>query len=155
MIDYVEFMRKLIGNETLITVGCGAIIEDNEGRILLQQRADGGVWGIPGGLMEIGETFEETVKREVYEETNLTIDELQLFGIYSGKNAFAIYPNGDKVFSLQIVFFARTSAGCLQGNRESTALTFFSKNNLPQNINPHQAPFIQDWADETKRPVIK
>jgi 8-oxo-dGTP pyrophosphatase MutT (NUDIX family) len=155
MNDYVKTIRKLIGSKTLLTVGCGAFIEDNEGRILLQRRVDGGIWGIPGGLMEIGETFEESVKREVYEETNLHIDNLQLFGIYSGENAFATYPNGDKVFSIQIIFSAKTFNGNLQGNSESIELTFFSRDELPQNLNQHQAPFILDWAEEKEIPIVK
>ncbi|MBA2871583.1 ADP-ribose pyrophosphatase YjhB (NUDIX family) [Anoxybacillus calidus] len=45
--------------------------------------------------MEIGETFEETAKREVLEETGLQVKEIQLFGIYSGETCFVTYPNGD------------------------------------------------------------
>ncbi|MCA1055277.1 NUDIX hydrolase [Rossellomorea aquimaris] len=155
MNDYVNTMRRLIGNKTLLTVGCGAIIEDAEGRILLQRRADGGKWGIPGGLMEIGETFEESAIREVFEETNFSINQLQLFGLYSGKNAFATYPNGDQVFSLQIIFFTRNFNGILNRNQESIELDFFSREELPQQINPHQAPFILDWAGNAKLPIIK
>ncbi|MGE6515924.1 NUDIX domain-containing protein [Lysinibacillus sphaericus] len=70
MNDYIKTMRQMIGHETLLTIGCGAIIEDDIGRILLQKRTDNNIWGIPGGILEIGETFEETVKREVFEETN-------------------------------------------------------------------------------------
>jgi ADP-ribose pyrophosphatase YjhB (NUDIX family) len=116
---------------------------------------DGGVWGIPGGLMEIGETFEESVKREVYEETNLHVGNLQLFGLYSGKNAFAAYPNGDKVFSIQIIFSAKIFNGILQGNSESIDLTFFSRDELPQKLNQHQAPFILDWAEGKELPIVK
>jgi ADP-ribose pyrophosphatase YjhB (NUDIX family) len=100
-------MRKLIGHETLLTVGCGAIIVDQYGRILLQRRTDLDIWGIPGGILELGETFEETVRREVLEETNITIKSVNLFGIYSGKKGFAQYGNGDKVFSVQIIFFVK------------------------------------------------
>ena len=108
MNDYIQTMRAIIGNETLITIGCGAIIEDAEGRILLQKRMNNDTWGIPGGIMEIGETFVETVKREVFEETNLILDELSLFGLYSGKSGFASYPNGDKVYSVQIIFITNS-----------------------------------------------
>lgn len=62
--NYIAEMRKSIGNETLLTVGCGIIIEDNE-QILLQHRTDEDNWCIPGGIMEIGETFEETAKRNL------------------------------------------------------------------------------------------
>lgn len=153
MNDYITTMRKLIGHETLLTVGCGAIMEDDFGRILLQQKRD--IWGLPGGLLEIGETFEEAVRREVFEETNLVINQLKLFGIYSGKNGFAQYTNGDKVFSVQIIFHVTNFAGTLQGNEESTQLQFRYKNEIPDNLNPHQAPFILDWLHGRIPPVIK
>ena len=155
MTDYVRTMRQLIGNETLLTFGCGAIIEDDTEKILLQRRMDGGVWGIPGGLIEIGETLEESVKREVYEETNLSISGLELFGLYSGEKGLTTYPNGDKVFSIQIIFSVYRYRGVLEKNNESIELTFFSRDELPINLNPHQAPFIIDWAEKRKRPIVK
>jgi ADP-ribose pyrophosphatase YjhB (NUDIX family) len=155
MNDYIKVMRKLIGHETLLTVGCGAIIVDQYGRILLQRRTDLDIWGIPGGILELGETFEETVRREVLEETNITIKSVNLFGIYSGKKGFAQYGNGDKVFSVQIIFFVEDYEGNLQANNESQEIVFLHKDEIPNNINPHQAPFILDWIQGVNLPVIK
>jgi ADP-ribose pyrophosphatase YjhB (NUDIX family) len=155
MNDYIKTMREMIGHETLITVGCGAIIEDKLGRILLQKRTDYDIWGIPGGILEIGETFEETVKREVHEETNLTLNQIELFGIYSGKNGHAKYANGDKVFSVQIIFRATEFKGIMKANNESKELCFLHKNEIPKNLNRHQSPFILDWVNDVTIPVIK
>ena len=85
-------------------------------------------WGIPGGILEMGETFEETVKN------------LELFGIYSGKNGFAQYSNGDKVFSVQMIFPTTESQGVLKTNDESRELCLLSTDELPKiltNTNPH------------------
>lgn len=153
--DYIKTMRKMIGHETLLTVGCGAIIENRLGQILLQKRTDGDLWGIPGGIMEIGETFIETVKREVFEETHLTINHLELFGLYSGANGFARYENGDKVFSVQIIFRVTDYSGNIQSDYESHDIKFFHSNNLPDSLNPHQSPFIFDWANGASIPIIK
>lgn len=101
--SYIETMRQLIGNEMLITVGCGVILEQDN-QILLQHRTDRDVWGIPGGILEPGESFLEAAVRETFEETGLIVEHLDLFGIYSGKEGFALYPNGDQVFSVQIIF---------------------------------------------------
>ena len=152
--DYISTMRKLIGHETLLTVGCGAILEDESGRILLQQKHNR-IWGIPGGLLELGETFAETLKREVLEETSLTVLRWQLFGVYSGKNGFAQYANGDKVFSVQLIFRVTDYEGVLQTNEESTRQQFFAKNELPHSLNPHQAPFILDWVNGVTPPIVR
>jgi 8-oxo-dGTP pyrophosphatase MutT (NUDIX family) len=137
MNDYVKTMRKLIGNETLITIGCGAIIEDERGRILLQHRKDKNNWGIPGGIMEIGETVVETVTREVYEETGLDISDLELYGIYSGKRGIVEYKNGDRVYSVQIILRTTHYEGELkQEANESYEHRFFFRDQLPYPIEP-------------------
>jgi len=63
----------------------GAIIE-KDGRILLIKRNHEpfkGYWCIPGGHIDFGETPEEAIKREVNEETGLTVKKLKFFDYYS------------------------------------------------------------------------
>lgn len=152
--SYIHTMRKLIGNEMLMTVGCGIIIEKGN-QILLQHRKDRDVWGIPGGVMEPGETFLETAMRETFEETGLVAEQLQLFGLYSGEEGFSEYQNGDKIFSVQIVFHSNSFCGELIHNtEESHEHRFFSRNDLPH-LNSHQERFIQDWVNQVTLPVIK
>lgn len=67
-----------------IIVTAGAIILDQQNRILLQRRSDYGDWGLPGGGMDAGEPTEETMIRGVYEETGLEIKEYNLYTVYSG-----------------------------------------------------------------------
>ena len=146
-------LRKLIGHETLLTVGCGVIIEAKN-RILLQQRTDDS-WGIPGGLMELGETFEEAAKRETFEETGLIITNLELFGLYSGEKGYVHYMNNDKAFSVQIIFKTSNYTGKLiQQGIESKQHRFFLNTELPTNLNPRQKPFILDWKVNKKLPII-
>ena len=56
---------------THVKVGVGVIILDDSGRILLEKRRDNGMWGLPGGGIEPGESIYETALREVEEETGL------------------------------------------------------------------------------------
>ena len=61
-----------------MTIGCDTIIEQSN-------RIGQDIWGIPGGIMEPGEIFLETAVQETFEETGLIVDQLQLFGLYSGE----------------------------------------------------------------------
>jgi 8-oxo-dGTP pyrophosphatase MutT (NUDIX family) len=70
---YIEELRKLVGNRPVILTGAKVIVFNALGQILLQYRTDTKMWGLPGGLMELGESLEETALREVQEETGLTI----------------------------------------------------------------------------------
>lgn len=87
-----------------IVVTGGAIIKDDRGRILLQKRSDYGDWGLPGGGMEAGETIEETMIREVKEETGLQIKEYRLFSVYTGPRMEYQYPDGNKVVFVMFLF---------------------------------------------------
>lgn len=152
--NYIANLRKLVGHETIFTVGCGVIIE-KEDRILLQHRTDEDNWCIPGGVMEIGESFEQAAKRETYEETGLEVDQLTLFGIYSGNSCFVQYPNGDQVYSVQIIFITSKYKGEIkQQGPESKEHRFFKRNHLPENLNPRQAQFILHWAEGRNPPII-
>lgn len=85
----------------LLQDGAAAIIVNDKGQILLQSRADNDRWGLPGGCQELGERFEDTVIREVKEETNLDVSEenLELIAIVSGNSRRNEYPNGDVVIN--------------------------------------------------------
>jgi 8-oxo-dGTP pyrophosphatase MutT (NUDIX family) len=84
MMGYIEELREIVGHRPLLFVGAVTVIVDEMGRLLLQQRTyPKGVWGIAGGLMELGESTEEVARREVYEETGLRVDELHLINVYS------------------------------------------------------------------------
>jgi ADP-ribose pyrophosphatase YjhB (NUDIX family) len=156
MNDYVAQMRTIIGKDLLFTVGCGCIIVNTEGMILLQKRKDQNNWCIPGGVMEVNEFFEETVRREVYEETNLTLHSIELFGVYSGPSCYKEYPNGDKIYSVQIIFYSDNFNGeLIQEGAESFEHKFFTRDALPTPLNSNQASFILDWANETRRPIIR
>ncbi|MFN3633711.1 MULTISPECIES: NUDIX hydrolase [Exiguobacterium] len=152
--SYIQHMRQLIGSNLLITVGCGVLIEQDN-QILLQHRKDHHVWGIPGGVMEPGESFEETAIRETLEETGLSVDNLKLFGIYSGDDGYATYENGDRVYSVQVIFYTHSFSGEIaQLTDESHEHRFFSREDLPR-LHQHQRRFIDDWVEQVNLPVVK
>ncbi|MEK8127732.1 NUDIX domain-containing protein [Paenibacillus filicis] len=89
-----------------IIVTGGAIIKDSQGRILLQKRSDYGDWGLPGGGMEPGESIEETMVREVKEETGLDLVDYELYAVYSGPRMMYTYPDGNEVVFVMFLFHA-------------------------------------------------
>jgi NADH pyrophosphatase NudC (nudix superfamily) len=85
--------------------------------------------------MELGETFEETIRREIREELNTTVKSLKLNGIFSGNEFYHEYPNGDKVYSVIALFEAYYFDGDFKvDNEEISKFKFFNKNNLPDNL---------------------
>ncbi len=74
----------MIQGKDYIGVGCGAFILNDKGELLLQLRnkaPEKEYWSIPGGRVELFETFENAVKREVKEETGVEIEVIRLLGI--------------------------------------------------------------------------
>lgn len=66
----------------LHSVSVAAAIVREDGRILAIQRRDNGHWEPPGGVLEIGETIEDGLRREVFEETGLVVEVERLSGVY-------------------------------------------------------------------------
>ncbi|KEK23289.1 NUDIX hydrolase [Bacillus gaemokensis] len=132
---YIEDMRELVGNRPLILIGSHVIILNNYNEILLQLRADFNIWGIIGGALEYNETLEDAAKREVFEETGLIVKDLELFHTFSGPDLFQVYPNGDQVYGVMVVYICRNYEGALQGDpNESKELRFFPLHTLPYNV---------------------
>ena len=67
--------KPLVGRPTSIRPGACAVIFDGDGKILLERRSDNGFWGLPGGAVEVGESVEQAIKREVMEETGISLAE--------------------------------------------------------------------------------
>ena len=138
-------LRSLVGTRPLMLPGASVLILDRHSRVLLQKRGDNGLWGPPGGLMELGETVEQTAIREVYEETGLTVRNLELFGVYSGPNQYYKYPNGDEAYHIDTVFITKEFEETLRiDGEESVDLAFFNLRSLPLEICPPDKPILED-----------
>jgi mutator protein MutT len=144
--SYVADLRALVGHRPLILAAAGVLILDEQGRLLLQRRADDGSWDVPGGALELGETVEEAARREVREETGLEIGEMTLFGVFSGPALFHIYPNGDQAYYVCVVFVTRDVTGELRASHEGTDLRFFAVDEVPAELAPADRPVIERWA---------
>lgn len=130
---YIQEIRALVGHRTLLLPVAPVLVLDAQGRILLQLRQDNRTWGLNGGMMEIGESFEETARREVREETGLELEHLELFELFSGPELIHTYPNGDVVANVAAVYLAREYRGSLKPDPEEVLeLRFLSLKLCPQ-----------------------
>ena len=141
IIGYPVFTRMCMGELrhqfVLLQDGAAAIIVNNNGQILMQRRADKDIWGLPGGCQELGERFEDTIIREVKEETNLDVKEedLIIISIVSGNSRRNSYPNGDVVINNTVLYLINNYSGTLTWNEESKDMKFFDIDNLPDKQN--------------------
>lgn len=146
MAEYVKEIRELIGSRPFILAGSTIVAQNERAEILFQHRSDTKEWGLPGGAMEIGESLEQTAKRELYEETGLKAEVLKFVDILSGKDFYFKYPNGDEVYNVIAVYFAEGISGELQMNDgESIELRYFALPDIPSNLDERAKIIIEKY----------
>lgn len=136
--DYIQTIREHVGNMPIILNSAGVILKDINGKVLLVNRIDTKNWGLPGGYMELGETFEQTAYRELSEELKISVENLSLLHIFSGEEFYHEYPNGDKVYSVMAIYITNDYKGKVKvDNSEVKDAKFFDLHSLPQKLTPN------------------
>lgn len=116
-----------LGSQGKIRLGCSAlIVKPESGKILLTRRADNGLWCLPSGGVDPGESVEECIVREVREETGLQARVLRLTGVYSDPHLLVIYPDGNQAQIVALNFEMQVTGGTLGLSEETTAAAYFS-----------------------------
>lgn len=131
--DMEPLRAPVFARPTPITVGDGAVIDEN-GRILLIQRADNGKWAMPGGALEVGETPAAGVVREIHEETGVEAAPVALVGIHDSRLCGT--PTRHHLYHL--LFLCRPlhigDPQAASHKAEVLAAAWFSEDNLPQDL---------------------
>jgi len=145
-VDYIRWLRGQVGHARVILAYASAILTDGAGRVLLQRRSDFPWWGLPGGVLERGETLHSCAAREVREETGLEVTPRQLVGVYSSPDFDVVYPNGDQVQQFTACFACQKLGGQLQPDGEEILdLCHFPPQQLPQ-VPPWYRAMIEDFT---------
>ncbi|MGJ9383037.1 NUDIX hydrolase [Salipaludibacillus sp. CF4.18] len=137
--SYYKMLRDHVGQEPLILPGSTVILM-KENQVLLQKRDDGD-WGLPGGLMERGESFEETGLR-------IEIEDLNKIDVFSGKEYYVVAPNGDPFYVIAALFYTENFTGELViDNEETLDLKYYSLNELPEKIKGSHRHFLKLFSE--------
>ena len=137
MSEYIKNIRKYIGHMPILAVGAWLLVVNEENEVLMELRSDFNSWDFPGGIMEVDETIEQTAKRELKEETNLELEELEIVDVFSGKDTYRKYPNDDEAYILSVLCKVKKYHGSLKINDgESKVLKWFKVDEIPENLAP-------------------
>ena len=131
--SYLGRLRALVGPRLLLVPGQRVVVEDETGAVLLQLRSDFGLWGLPGGVPDEGESGEATAIRETLEETGILVRDPRPFGVASDPaHEVWTYPNGDRCHYFTTLYWSRSFEGRLIGaNDETLAAGWFTPDALP------------------------
>ncbi len=118
---------KRLGKNGELRIGCSAtILDESHQKVLLTRRKDNGLWCLPGGHMESGESVEECCVREVFEETGLQVRVKRLTGVYSNPDQLVIYPDGSQAHFVVMNFYVEIVDGKLGLSEETSEAGYFS-----------------------------
>jgi 8-oxo-dGTP diphosphatase len=115
-----------MGSTPTHSVSVAGVVVRDDGRVLVVQRRDNGHWEPPGGVLELAETFDEGVRREVAEETGVQVEVERLTGVYKNLTRGIV----------ALVFRCRPAAGEATATDESRRVAWFT----PDEVRQHMAP---------------
>jgi 8-oxo-dGTP pyrophosphatase MutT (NUDIX family) len=129
----MSWLRKRVGSALVISPSVGAVIHDHEGKLLLQEKASGEAWSLPAGGVELGESPQEAIMREVMEETGYAIRIHAILGIFGGRTYRYTYPSGDQVEYVVTLFQCKIIGGAgVPTDSETKSIRYFDRHEMPE-----------------------
>lgn len=147
--SYLGRLRAVVGSQPLLCPCVRLLIEDDQGRILMQARGDYlGFWGLPGGNIECGESAVQAAEREAYEETALRVTGLAMFGHSSQPDLETMtLPNGHVCHYHASLFHTRHYSGTPQADgHEGLELRWFAPDGPLPLVHPQILASVQAFC---------
>lgn len=143
MANYIRDIREKVGHMPILLNAVAGAIVNEQNQILLQERTDTHNWSLPGGYMEYGESFHQTVHREVLEDSGLDVEIIAPIDIFD--QGFTEYPNGDVTQVISMLFLVHPIGGHLinEVTDETLSLRYFDFDNLPPLLNQQNLDMIR------------
>ena len=130
-----------------------ALVFNGQGEVLLAKRTDNGLWCIPGGHVDLGETLSQACVRELFEETGLKGEVVRLVGIYSDPQNSLHIAQGPEWHTVRVSFLCKITGGTITSSDETSEIRYFPTGKLPALITDH-ALRIQDGLQSKSEAVI-
>ncbi|MER6590800.1 NUDIX domain-containing protein [Micromonospora purpureochromogenes] len=138
-----------------IVVAVTVFVQDEQGRVLLIQRSDNGLWALPGGAQDFGEYIAETAVRETREEAGVDIEVTGVVGIYTNPNHLVEYSDGEVRQQFSICFRGRYLRGEPTTSDESSAVRWVEQGELDSlSIHPSMRLRIDRGFQRDSEPYI-
>jgi 8-oxo-dGTP pyrophosphatase MutT (NUDIX family) len=119
MSEYMRRLREKVGHDYVLVPVAGALIRNEEGRVLLVQHVEG-PWQLPGGAIDPDERPEDALRRECREEASIEVRPLLVAGVFGGAGYRSVYANGDEIGVVAIVFEAEIVGGVPEPGDDET-----------------------------------
>jgi ADP-ribose pyrophosphatase YjhB (NUDIX family) len=127
------------------SVSVAAVVTDDNDRVLVIQRRDNGAWQLPGGVLELDESPDAGVRREVREETGVEVEPQRLTGIYKNMSRGVV----------ALVFRARVVAGTPTETEESAAVAWWTAGQVAADMSEAFAVRILDALRADPTPAVR
>ncbi|MFF2352640.1 NUDIX hydrolase [Kitasatospora sp. NPDC058115] len=129
----------------LHSVSVAGVVVREDGRVLAIRRADNGTWEPPGGVLEVAETVEDGVRREVFEETGIKVGVQRLTGVYKNVSRGIV----------ALVFRCRPESGSERLSDESTAVDWLTPGEVSDRMAEVYAVRVLDALRDGAVPVVR
>jgi len=135
-------------------IAVNALVLNEKGEVLLAKRTDNGLWCIPGGHVDLGETLGQACLRELREETGLEGRVIRLVGVYSDPKNSLHLAQGPEWHTVRVSFLCQIVGGTIRPSDETSEVKYFDVKRLPNLITDH-ASRIQDALAGRSEAVIQ
>ncbi|UQI47315.1 NUDIX domain-containing protein [Streptomyces sp. HU2014] len=148
-IDYFRDSNAPEANSVVPSVT--AVVQDEQGNLLLIHKTDNDLWALPGGGHDVGESITQTVIREVEEETGISVTVDAVVGLYTDPQHVMAYDDGEVRQQFSICFRARPIGGSLRTSSESKEVRWVSLSDLDKlDIHPSMRLRITHGLDASR-----